>query len=235
MTSHNQNRTFGFGIFFIIAGIIIFLYKMGLIPQQLDDILISWQMLLIAIGLFNLLFTQSRISGYILIAIGVFFLLPEIFDLSYNFRRNFWPILLIAVGVIIIFKHGYGRKRMEIRATHDKEVDFIDEFNIFSGSEKKISSKNFRGGTITSIFGGSDIDMTDAELSGETNVIEVFYMFGGSNIIVPNDWIVLNKVTSIFGGFSDKRHVTTSNSKETKKTLIIRGMVMFGGGEIKGR
>jgi len=64
--------------------------------------------------------------------------------------------------------------------------------------------------------------MTDAELSDETNVIEVFYMFGGSNIIVPNDWIVLNKVTSIFGGFSDKRHVTTSNSEETKKTLIIR-------------
>ena len=124
---------------------------------------------------------------------------------------------------------------MEIGATHDKEVDFIDEFNIFSGSEKKISIKNFRGGTITSIFGGSDIDMTDAELSGETNVIEIFYMFGGSTIIVPNDWVVLNKVTSIFGGFSDKRKVTTSNTRDTKKTLIIKGMIMFGGGEIKGR
>jgi predicted membrane protein len=110
---------------------------------------------------------------------------------------------------------------------------FIDEFNVFSGSEKKISMKNFKGGKITSIFGGSEIDLLDAELSSETNVIELFYLFGGSSIKVPNDWVVINKVTAILGGFADKRNVSTPKEPVPNKTLILRGFVMFGGGEIE--
>ena len=237
MTSHNQNRTFGFGIIIIVAGLAILLHQLRLFSPNVDDIIISWQMLLIVIGVYNLFFTQSRVTGFILIAIGAFFLLPEIFNLPYNFRRNFWPILLIAVGVFIIFRHGLGRRQPGQPDFHHKEEndeEFIDEFNIFSGSERKISIKNFKGGKITSIFGGSEIDLTDAELSSETNVIELFYMFGGSSLTVPNNWSVINKVTSILGGFSDKRSVSTSGQNDPKKTLILKGFVMFGGGDIKG-
>ncbi|MBC8486450.1 MAG: hypothetical protein H8D45_10470 [Bacteroidetes bacterium] len=234
MTSHNQNRTLGFGIIIIVAGLAILLHQLRLFSPNVDDIIISWQMLLIVIGVYNLFFTQSRVTGFILIAIGAFFLLPEIFDLPYNFRRNFWPILLIVVGVFIIFRHGLGRRQPDFRQMEENDAEFIDEFNIFSGSERKISIKNFKGGKITSIFGGSEIDLTDAELSSGTNVIELFYMFGGSSLTVPNDWTVINKVTSILGGFSDKRSVSTSGQNDPKKTLILKGFVMFGGGEIKG-
>jgi len=41
-------------------------------------------------------------------------------------------------------------------------------------------------------------------------------------------------VTSILGGFSDKRNVNPAQTPGTGKTLIIQGFVMFGGGEIKG-
>ena len=92
--------------------------------------------------------------------------------------------------------------------------------------------KNFRGGKITSIFGGSEIDLLDSELSSEINVIEVFYLFGGSAIKVPKDWVIINKVTAILGGFADKRNVSTSAVADPKKTLILRGFVMFGGGEV---
>ena len=233
MTSFNQNRTLGFGILIILAGLVLILHQMRILPPRLDDVLISWQMLLIVIGVYNLFFTQSRIAGIILIAIGGFFLLPEIYDLPYNFRRIFWPVLMILAGVLIIFRHSLSRKRSDINQIQGGEMEFIDEFNIFSGSEKKVSIKNFKGGKVTSIFGGSEIDLTDAELSDGTNVIELFYMFGGSEIRVPNDWIIINKVTVILGGFSDKRKVATTGQSDPKKTLILNGFVMFGGGEIR--
>lgn len=233
MQSTNKNRTFAIGILIILIGLAFLLHQMRLLPPNFDDVLISWQMLLIVIGLYNIFTAQSRIFGYILISVGVFFLLPDLFDLPYNFRRNFWPLILIAVGLFIIFRHGFNRKDSYSIPESSSDSQFIDELNIFSGSEKRISIKNFRGGRITSIFGGSEIDLRDAELSHETNVIEVFYLFGGSSITVPPDWNVINKVTAILGGFNDKRTVHADNHNLHEKTIIIQGFVMFGGGEIK--
>jgi len=232
MHSSSQKKTLGFGLLVIITGFAILFHQMGFLSPRLDNILISWQMLLIVIGVYNIIYAQSRVFGYILLAVGGFFILPEIFALPYDFKRNFWPVILILVGLFIIFRHGLGKKEPVALKADGNELQFIDEFNIFSGSEKKISIKNFRGGKITSIFGGSEIDLTDAELSSETNVIELFYLFGGSSIKVPNDWNVVNKVTAILGGFSDKRKVET-NDNDPKKILILRGFVLFGGGEIQ--
>ncbi len=232
MNSSNNNRTIGFGLLIIVIGFMILLHQFKMIPEGLDHIIFSWQMLLITLGVYNLFFTQSRVFGYILIAVGGFFIIPEIFTLPYNFTRNFWPIILIVVGLFIIFRNGFGKREPIDMIIGESETQYIDEFNVFSGSEKKISMKNFKGGKITSIFGGSEINLLDSELSSETNVIELFYLFGGSSIKVPNDWVVINKVTAILGGFADKRNVTTPTSPDPKKTLILRGFVMFGGGEV---
>lgn len=233
MNTTSQNRTLGIGLLIIAIGAGLLFHQLNVFSPWLDDIIISWQMLLIAIGVYNLFFTNSRVAGFILISVGGFFLLPELFNLPYNFRRSFWPFLMIAVGLFIIFRNTLGGKKPYSGTTETGDSEYIDEFNIFSGSEKKISIKNFKGGRITSIFGGSEINLLDSELSDETNVIDIFYLFGGSSIFVPTDWNVDNKVTSIFGGFADKRHVRTSLNPDPKKTLILKGFVMFGGGEIK--
>lgn len=233
MNSYGQNRTIGFGVLVIIIGFMILLHQLRMIPEKLDHIVFSWQMLLIVLGVYNLFFTQSRVFGYILISVGGFFIIPEIFTIPYNFTKNFWPVILIVVGLFIVFRHGFGKREAVNMTVDDSETQYIDEFNVFSGSEKKISMKNFKGGKVTSIFGGSEIDLLDSELSSETNVIEVFYLFGGSAIRVPNDWVVFNKVTAVFGGFADKRNVSTPTESIPGKTLVLRGFVMFGGGEIK--
>ena len=235
MNSYGQNRTVGFGVLVIVIGFMILLHQLRMIPEQIDHIVFSWQMLLIVLGIYNLFFTQSRVFGYILVSVGGFFIIPEIFTIPYNFTRNFWPIILIIVGLFIVFRNGF-RKREPVNMNIDEaDSQFIDEFNVFSGSEKKISMKNFKGGKITSIFGGSEIDLLDSELSSETNAIELFYLFGGSTIKVPNDWVVINKVTAILGGFADKRNVSTPKELAPEKTLILRGFVMFGGGEVSSR
>lgn len=111
--------------------------------------------------------------------------------------------------------------------------DFLDEVNVFGGSERKIYSKSFRGGEITSIFGGSTYDMLDCELADGKNVLECVNIFGGSKLIIPSHWKVHLEVVSIFGGFADKRRSAPIAFDEKNKELFITGVAIFGGGEIK--
>ncbi len=234
MKTNNQNRTLGIGLLIITIGLVILFNRLNVLSPWLEDVLISWQMLLIVIGVWNLFFNQSKVAGFILIAVGGFFLIPDLFILPDDFRRNFWPLLLIVAGLFILFRAFPKKAEPQVRPIDGDPMEYIDETNIFSGSEKRIITLNFRGGKITSIFGGSEIDLSASQLAEGTSVLEVFYMFGGSSITFPNDWVVVNKVTSILGGFSDKRNFNPSQTLGTGKTLIIQGFVMFGGGEIKG-
>ena len=66
-------------------------------------------------------------------------------------------------------------------------------------------------------------------------MIDVLIMFGGTEIRVPNSWNVILSVTPIFGGFSNKIRRDPNVPVNQSKTLIIKGLAMFGGGEIKSR
>ena len=63
--------------------------------------------------------------------------------------------------------------------------------------------------------------------------IEVFAMFGGWTLVVPPTWQVKTDVISIFGGISDKRMIGPENVRDNTQQLVVKGLVMFGGGEIK--
>jgi len=105
--------------------------------------------------------------------------------------------------------------------------------SFMGGGKRKITSDNFLGGKVTSIFGGSEIDLTSAKIQNNECMIDVFTMFGGSEIIVPRGWDVQVDVTSIFGGFDDKRGPIDNSGDEPNKVLRIKGFTIFGGGEVK--
>jgi len=238
MTHCNQSstpKTIAVALLIIVAGVLFLLDGIGVIPYELSRIFISWQMLLIVIGIFNLLSSQHKVTGLILIAIGGVFMYAKLFGLQYNAWSIIWPTVLIVIGISILYSHNRkGRKAYhQIGEPVDDNADTIDEVSIFSGSEKIITSQNFRGGKVVSIFGGTELDFTKAQLSDGKNEIEIFYTFGGSTMIVPPDWEIKIEVTSVFGGFSDKRYKTRQVMPETDKTLVIKGLVIFGGGEIK--
>ena len=95
-----DSRTF-LGILFVVIGSILIARNYGWLDYDLSRHLISWQMLLIVIGLFNLA-RRAYTPAVILIGIGLFFLI----DFPDNFRENFWPALIILVGISFIFFNG---------------------------------------------------------------------------------------------------------------------------------
>ena len=109
--------------------------------------------------------------------------------------------------------------------------DYIDSVNVFGGSNQVVYSKNLKGGEITAVFGGGDINLTQSDFEGQI-IIDVTAIFGGVKIVVPPTWQVKSEVTAVFGGVDDKRAIYPA-TEQANKLIIIRGVVLFGGVEFK--
>jgi predicted membrane protein len=220
-----------FGILLILFGGALILNNLDFFPNDLERIIFSWPMLLIVIGSLFTFAKNDRSTGLTLIAIGAVFMMPRVFDWHYDLYRFFWPVILVVLGVMLIRKRNFCQSRMSCMP--EDSADYINELNIFGGGERIVNTKNFKGGRITCMFGGGEVDLSYAQLAEGTHTIELFAMFGGSVIIVPPDWDVKVDVSAVLGGVSDKRMPTPNYIVEPKKELIIKGFVALGGCEIK--
>lgn len=225
-----SNRRFLFGIVLIVFGALWMLVKLHIIPDSFSHMIISWQSLLIVIGIVTLI-NGNQTSGWILILIGSFFMLPHFFDVPWELRRLFWPMMLVATGVVLLLR--YSKPSKAIAETGIKNMNFFDDFVIFGGREIVINSQSLVGGKSTSIFGGSEYDLRNVTLSENGAVIDCVSIFGGAGFKIPPDWTVKNEVTTIFGAFTDKRGSIVPDYQNLSKTLILRGFTAFGGIEIK--
>lgn len=108
--------------------------------------------------------------------------------------------------------------------------DWVDTTSVFGGVHKKIVSKNFKGGDITTFLGGTELDLTQADFTGVIR-LDVTQVMGGTKILVPAHWEVRSQVTAIFAGFEDKRQAPAVTNPE--KILILEGTSIFGGIELK--
>jgi len=231
-SKHRPMRKYALGIVVIFAGFFLLLFNTGIMSYGVKHILFSWQMLLIVIGLISLFSSESRTPGYILLLIGGIFILPRIFEMPFNVMHLFWPLILIALGVILLMKRMPHYKKENRSSTQSVDDGYLHEENIFSGSKQRFIHSVFRGGNISCLFGGAEIDLTQTTLAEGTSELEITTIFGGVTLIVPSDWKVVLRTTSIFGGFSDKR-IHVKECSDPARILIIKGSTIFGGGEIK--
>ena len=214
----NRNTGRGIiGIVLILIGIAFIGRTLNFFPRQIMHYIFSWQMILIVLGVIFISTRENKSTGWILLIIGLVFFLPDVIHFPYSVRRLFWPSILICVGLVIIFRSTNIRRNLD----KSDSSDYIDDIAILGGGDKIITSSNFKGGRITAIFGGSKIDMTNASVAPGKNVIDMFCIFGGSTLIIPESWNIKLDVVSIFGGFSDKRRIKCDTAKDVGKEMII--------------
>lgn len=234
------------GAFILLIGVVA-LIKASV--TGVPDWVFSWQMLLVALGFFIGFKHGFRgAAWFILILVGGVFLARDIYpDLA--IRRYIWPLALIVVGAFLIIRPR-GRFDCEQPAkpkknttgsatgettlaeeSYDTPEDFVDSTSIFGGAKKNIISKNFRGGDLVNIFGGTELDLTRADMRG-TATVELTTIFGGTKFVVPSDWTIKSEAVTIFGGLEDKRNMQNLSSNPDK-VLLLKGTVIFGGIELK--
>lgn len=222
----NINQRAWLGIVLVAIGGFFLLRNFDLIPDFLPYWIFSWKTIFVLVG--GSMLVTGRREGFVFLAIGGLFLLPDLFDVPRFRFREIWPVILIIIGISIVLR----RRDSSHRGLDVVDEDFFEDTAIFGGSEKSFTSQNFQGGKITSVFGGSDIDFSNAKLADGEVVLDIFCLFGGNNFRVPNDWTVINESFVIFGGYSDKRINLAEN--DPSKVLRIKGSVIFGGAEVKG-
>lgn len=233
----------------IAVGIILLGVNTGWISQEYRPVLISWPMLLVVIGM-SKLFKRNYWGGSIIFMVGAFFLIPLInkaepafFSFIPNdFVKLYWPVLLIALGAFIFLRRLFPnaewlscQKRFGKENLHQHEAytdkGRIEIENVFGGSEQIVLDPEFKGGEITSVFGGAKLDLRKTSLPEGITVLEVNVVFGGVEVYVPLGWNIELKIDSILGGFNDKR--TGLEVVDASRKLLIKGSCVFGGGELK--
>ena len=233
------------GVFILVVGGIALAKSFGApIPRWL----FSWQMLLIAIGVFTGFKKKFNDGGWFVpIIVGVAFLVNDYVMLG-DLRKHIWPLVLIVIGAVFILRP--KKKRPVVydpagETTPSQSVsqgitgdepslvtdDYIESTCIFSGNKRIILSKSFRGGELVNIFGGCEVDLTQADMTTPA-VLDVTAIFGGATLVVPSNWAIQSEAVTIFGGISDRRKMPVLN-EGPKKTLILKGTMIFGGMEIK--
>ena len=238
--NHRKGKIFG-GLIIIAAGCLFLAKEMGsVIPSWI----FTWQMILIVLGLYvGIKHNFQRIGWLILILVGSAFLLRDYMP-DYNFTHYLWPVALIIVGVYIILKprsryrhhwrkwDKYKNWQQENEGQQRGQADdYIDISAVFGGVKKNIISKNFKGGEVNCVFGGGEINLSQADINGTAD-LEVNAVFGGARLILPPHWLVKSELTAVLGNVEDKRPQYKDANTDQSKVLILRGNAVFGGIEI---
>ena len=104
----------------------------------------------------------------------------------------------------------------------------VDTFVLMSGTEKRLNSEDFVGGSSVTLFGGTVIDLRQATLAKDAK-LDLLTFAGGVEIFVPENCRINNQLLVLMGGVEDK----TQDVKNPTQTLTLTGTVLMGGVDIK--
>lgn len=234
------------GLILLLVGAVLLLRQTG---YPLPAWLISWEMILIVVGLvIGIRHGFKDFSWLVMILVGVVFISDDIYP-DIKLKQYAVPIIIISVGLLFVLSpkrmcggnERWRRRRMhrfggpqqleaetlpiEGEATQETELDIT---SIFAGVKKRVLSKQFKGGDITCVFGGAELNLMNADFVSPV-MLDVTMIFGGTKLIIPPNWELRSEVTAIFGGVDDKR---PQASGVPEKVIILTGTLMFGGIEV---
>ena len=232
------------GLVVILVGVLALLDKLNLFELSLLRSL--WPLALVVAGVLQLLQRRqeprsggSRILALGLIAVGTLMTLSKLGFMNFQLR-DWWPTLLIGVGLLVVFKGLRSSAGGETQASgpagmlglgsapRQTRDATLHATGALSGSVIRNDSQAFRGGEVDAFMAGVEIDLRQASIETEA-VLNVFAMWGGITIKVPLDWSVQVNAVALMGGVDDKSVPPMNPAKK----LRIEGYAIMGGVEIR--
>lgn len=215
------------GLGIVIIGLVFLGDNLGWAHSR--GVLRYWPLVVVAVGLAKLAQPgdrSGRLLGAVIVLVGAWLTADQVFNLSVDFE-DWWPILIIALGVVVVFR-ALGPRASGPAGAPAADAR-VSEVAIWAGKQRRNASPNFRHADLTAIMGGIELDLRAAATQTGEAVVDVFVMWGGVEIWVPPDWAVSNEVGLLMGGAEDK----STGTQAARHRLIVRGFVIMGGLEIK--
>jgi predicted membrane protein len=242
------------GLLIVFVGVALLLDRLGVLP--FDYVFRFWPLLVVLVGVMTIVSHSGRAFGFLMIAAGALLQLNALGLIRLS-SADIWPLAIIAVGVLVMWGSLESRATVREKFRKKFKVDWTDpaaaeKFRqhiaetaadtdssftavaIFGGCERRYTGQHFQSGKATSVFGGVELDLRDANIDDEA-VLEVSCIFGGVELRVPDSWYVHSRSLPVFGGFEDKTRQSgvADASGAKRKTLVVTGVVVFGGVEIR--
>ena len=228
---------FFFGALVVAIGVLFLLNSTGV--ADLDRLLDWWPSLIILYGAWRLIANRFRSLFWpiLLIAIGAFLQLGQLgFDINWGM---FWPVALIAVGILILgggLRRSRRRRRRSTTGPNSATIIDVDvssssysddnTLHSVAGSQDRIISGDFQGGSFNVVMGSGTLDMRDAKIVDRPATLEVSVVIGEVKIRVPADWNV-RIVNSIQVG--EAKDIRARRNDRDNPDLIIKGSLKMGG------
>lgn len=225
----NNIKNILWGIILVIIGVIIGLNTMDI--TDIDIFFDGWWTLVIIVPCFIGLFTNKDKTGNIIgLLVGVILLLGMQNIIDFNLIwKLLLPSIIVIIGLSLIFKNTFNSKiNNEIKKLNNKNTKDNEYCATFSGQRIDFPNEEFKGATLNSVFGSITCDLREAKIK-EDVVINASSVFGGIDIIVPDDVNIKIKSNSIFGGVNNKK----KNNEDKKYTIYVNASCLFGGVDIK--
>lgn len=184
-----------------------------------------WPLILVIAGVDNILRRYRRLFGVALAVTGGLLLVYSLALAPLQWGLV-WPVLVIGLGVFLIIKVLTRRRRHPFppfaRGLPPGPV-------VMGSKEDRIDSQEYAGGEVRTVMGSYVLDLTRAEMQGESAVLHARVVMGAIEIRVPDHWRVDVKSSPILGAIENK----IQEPAQAEKTLIIHADVVMGGIEIR--
>lgn len=231
----------------IISGLTLILLGVGFLMKEITGFNFNfylknyWPSFLIILGLGELFDKKSSKTGSLFVIIIGAMLQANVLNLiDFNIWQMFFPVLLILFGISLLIPKRYKDKDdhssqtnyeniKHVSTNYDSE-DYIAKTTILSGLNLRNTSNDFKGGILTTILGGIDVDLRGADIKEEGAFLEANAFMGGIDIKVPKHWKVKVSGTPILGAWSND---TYPNNDPNAPVLKIKVFVAFGAIDIK--
>lgn len=101
---------------------------------------------------------------------------------------------------------------------------------IFGGATRKHRWRVRRNTSILAMFGGVELDLTEATFEAHELTFNVFCLFGGVEVTVPPGTDVDSSVIAVFGG-AEVRKLAPPDGVAPR--IVVKGFCGFGGVEVR--
>lgn len=171
-------------------------------------------------------------TGICFVALGVLLMLHRAGTFELRQIIELWPLALVLLGSALVWQATRGgeapsgsggaiaaliwlgilgmlfsytierRERIEAAAGDGR----VNVFALMGGDRRLDQTGPFEGGYITTVMGGTQLDLSRMVIpDGQTATLDLFTVFGGTELRVPAGWRIEFDTTTIAGGISDER------------------------------
>ncbi|MBO5110792.1 MAG: hypothetical protein J6D21_08760 [Clostridia bacterium] len=216
------------GIALVAVGLLLGLRVFGVIEFEIffDG---WWTLFIIVPCLIGFFTDRDKWGNLIGVGIGAFLLLccQNVLDFSL-----LWKLLPAALVVIVGIRLILGGLRNNnatkvFESAQQSGAGTRESCATFSSCNLNFDGQTFDGAELTAVFGGVKCDLRHAIIDKDC-AIKATAVFGGIDILVPDNVTIKIESTSIFGGVENK-----SSAGGGTVTLYVGGTCLFGGVTVK--